>query len=387
MSKPLHYFSRLSPERVDAKEGIVRGVSIITGGVQAKGHPLGVDSETVREFYAACEAKGKVKTKANHKSGVKEVNGYLSDFRVVSCPTGEKLIGDWHLLKKDPNYEHTLEIAERMPDTVGLSGSFTSPKGFEKGEKTKHGPMARVKEVLSVDFVTDPAANPDGLFEIGDETVDTEEKNMAKPTTEELLEQILANQTELQAEIGQIKEFNDALVAEREEAEETNEQIYVDDKGNEYTQSEVDAIRAQEEGGGEGEDSPLAEELAALRAEIHELKARNEELDQAEEIGKYETALSMLREKVTLLAAQRDEAILELESYKTPRVSASSDGARLFSRGSANQTEFEAYVSEQVAAGKKRTEAITDFIRENPEAYQQHLESKEPVGAIRLNRN
>lgn len=376
----LHYFSRLTPDRVDKENGIIYGVSVITGGVQAKGHPLICDDKTVQEMFSACSEKGQVKTKANHKSGVKEVNGYLSDFRVVNCPTGEKCVADWHLLRKDPNYEHTLEIAERMPKTVGLSASFTSPKGKEKGEVTRFGKAARVKEVLSVDFVTDPAANPDGLFEVGDESVDTrEEISMANKTDSEILQELSDNQTELMAEIRELRQFNADLLAEREAYEQEQSELVEQEEGAEGSEE------AEGEEGGEGED-PRDIALARAMDRIEQLEGRFAESDQAEEISKYEQAFALLEEKVTLLAAQRDEAIAELESYKTPRVSASSDGVRLFSAGAAGQTEFEAYVSSQKAAGKKETIAIREFIAQWPEKYQEHLDAKEPVSTINLSR-
>lgn len=368
-----HYFSRLTPERVDKDNGVIRNVSLITGGVQAKGHPLICDDQTIREFYAACEEKGQIKTKANHKSGVKEVNGYLTNFQIVNCPTGIKCTGDWHLLKKDPNYEHTLEIAERMPGTVGLSGSFTSPKGKEKGETTKFGKAARVKEVLSVDFVTDPAANPDGLFEVKEEeTVDTEEKDMAK-TTEQLLEEILKNQTELAAQVAEVREFNDNLIAEREAYEAAQE---------EETEAEVEETEEEEEEQVRGEEDPRDVLLARAMERIEQLEARAEGEDEEAEAEVSAQAFGMLKQKMTLLAAQRDEALAELESFRTPRVSASTEGVRTFSRGAAGQSAFQEHISQFKARSQEQRDAIKEFIAENPDLYKQHLESREAVASM-----
>lgn len=369
----LHYFSRLTPERVDTKEGVIRGVSLITGGIQAKGHPLICDETTIREFYAACEEKGQVKTKANHKSGVKEVNGYLTNFQIVPCATGIKCTGDWHLLKKDPNYEHTLEIAERMPGTVGLSGSFTSPKGKEKGEVTKFGKAARVKEVLSVDFVTDPAANPDGLFEVGDDSVDTEEKDMAK-TTEQLLEEILKNQTELATQVAEVREFNDNLVAEREAYEAAQAEQEEESEGQEEEQEEEEQAT--------GEEDPRDVLLARAMERIEQLEARAEGEDEEAEAEVSAQAFGMLKQKMTLLAAQRDEALAELESYRTPRVTASTEGVRTFSRGAAGQSAFQEHISQFKAGSQEQRDAIKEFIAENPDLYKQHLVSREAVASM-----
>lgn len=369
----LHYFNRLTPERVDKENGIIYGVSVITGGVKAKGHPLICDTQTVEQAFSACDSKSKIKTKANHRSGVKEVNGFLQDFRVIECPTGEKVVADWHLLKKDPSYEHTLEIAERMPGTVGLSLSFTSPKGKEKGEDTKYGKAARVAEVLSCDFVTDPAANPDGLFEVKEEgTVDTEEKDMAK-TTEQLLEEILKNQTELAAQVAEVREFNDNLVAEREAYEAAQEEAEEEPEAEEQEEEE-EQVR--------GEEDPRDVLLARAMERIEQLEARAEGEDEEAEAEVSAQAFGMLKEKMTLLAAQRDEALAELESFRTPRVSASTEGVRMFSRGVAGQTAFQEFVATAKERGQKPTEAITQFIAEQPDLYKEHLESREAVASM-----
>lgn len=378
MATTYNYFSRLTPDRVDKEAGIIRGVSVITGGVQAKGHPLICDDVTVQEMFSACESKGQIKTKANHKSGVKEVNGYLSDFRIVQCPTGEQLKADWHLLHKDPNFQHTLEIAERMPKTVGLSASFTSPKGKEKGEVTRFGKAARVKEVLSVDFVTDPAANPDGLFEIGQEQVDNARMNMAKPTSEEMLETLLEQTTALSAEVAQIREFNNDLLAEREAYEQAQaEEGEGDGEGD-----------GEDEGEDEGEDTTTRQEdprdVALSRAleRIEQLESRNSELDQTAELEQYESAFALLEQQMTELAAQRDEALAQLEERMAPSVSASSDGVRMFSAGASGQSEFDQYVSTHKERKQSRTEAIREFIATWPDAYREHLESKVPVASM-----
>ncbi len=144
----------LSNESVDTINAVIRGVSVITSGLIAKGHALTVDSTTLSQMHACAVSRGQVPVKVDHQSGASAVCGYLDNFRIQ----GLKLKADWHLLKSHQQTAQILEIAQRMPAGVGLSASFTSPANAEAGK-------ARCGELLSVDFVSLPAANPDGLFD------------------------------------------------------------------------------------------------------------------------------------------------------------------------------------------------------------------------------
>lgn len=153
-----HFFSfsapPLSSTFVDTEAGIIHGVSVLTSGLVARGNDLAVDATTLEQLIAAAEAKGgQIPVKVDHKSGAAAVCGYLDNFHLE----GKKAKADWHLLATHPQRNQILEVAERMPTGVGLSASFIAPKTAEKGK-------ARVEELISVDYVTLPAANPDGLF-------------------------------------------------------------------------------------------------------------------------------------------------------------------------------------------------------------------------------
>lgn len=149
---------------VDRKEGIIRGVSVITADVQAKGHKLKsgetlhTDMITLQQMQQVGNEMVRVPVKWNHRTGADAVNGYLCNFEIK----GKKLVADWVLMKKHERYEQALELAEEMPDGVGLSASFRG-KSQVKGQKA----FARCVEMPSVDLVATPAANPDGLFEEG----------------------------------------------------------------------------------------------------------------------------------------------------------------------------------------------------------------------------
>lgn len=151
--KTLHFSSSLCNENVDTVNAVIRGVSVITGGLVARGHGLAVDATTLGQMFQCARAKEKIPVKVDHKSGAAAICGFLTNFRLDE----NKLKADWYLLESHPQKDQILEVAQRMPHGVGLSAAFVSPDNGEPGK-------ARCEELISVDYVTLPAANPDGLF-------------------------------------------------------------------------------------------------------------------------------------------------------------------------------------------------------------------------------
>ena len=144
--------------RVDAKLGVIYGVAVITEG-PAIGKSCIVDAITLRQMMGCAKTyAGGLKVKADHESGIASVSGFLTDFRI----DGPVLRADLHLLETDPNRAKFIEMAQKIPDTFGLSVAF----GGEP-EMTQAGPAARCDEIYSCDLVTEPAANPNGLFSKG----------------------------------------------------------------------------------------------------------------------------------------------------------------------------------------------------------------------------
>lgn len=157
---------------IDSENSIIRGVSVITGGITAEGHDLEVDDTTLSQLQACGKAKGKIPVTLDHGSGVKDLNGYITGFRM----DGDKLRGDWHLLTTHEETPKMLERATVMPECFGLSVAFKGPK---KGVAIGNGKMAaRCEKLLSIDCVTRPAANV-GLFSVDS----SDNGNMAKANT------------------------------------------------------------------------------------------------------------------------------------------------------------------------------------------------------------
>jgi hypothetical protein len=137
---------------------VIRGVSLISEG-PALGHGVMVDARTLQQVKAAAEQyEGGLKVKLDHNSGAGDIIGYVDGLRIE----GKKLLGDLNLLKNSPHRGYVLEIAEKIPDTFGLSIAFSGPVEMSGDKKTM---LQRCTEIYSVDLVSEPAANAEGLFE------------------------------------------------------------------------------------------------------------------------------------------------------------------------------------------------------------------------------
>jgi hypothetical protein len=144
--------------KIDAEAGVIRGVSLISEG-PALGHGVMVDGRTLEQVKAAAEQyEGGLKVKLDHNSGAGDIIGYVDGLRIE----GKKLLGDLNLLKNSPHRGYVLEIAEKIPDTFGLSIAFSGPVEMSGDKKTM---LQRCSEIYSVDLVSEPAANAEGLFE------------------------------------------------------------------------------------------------------------------------------------------------------------------------------------------------------------------------------
>jgi hypothetical protein len=143
--------------QIDAASGVIRGVSLITEG-PALGHGVMIDAKTLEQVKAAAEQySGGLKVKLDHSGGAGDIIGYVDALRIE----GRKLLGDLHLLQNSPHRGYVLEIAEKIPDTFGLSIAFSGPVEMGADKRTV---LQRCTEIYSVDLVSEPAANAEGLF-------------------------------------------------------------------------------------------------------------------------------------------------------------------------------------------------------------------------------
>lgn len=138
------------------RNGLVRGVSVITANVEAKGHGMYTDAKTLSTTLSVASAfKEGVKVKMDHSHGIDRIVGSISNFRIE----GQQLRGDLQLLTSHPAYPTIAELIQRQPSTIGLSISFSMTT-----EEINKKRFIRVDDLFSCDLVENPACNPSGLL-------------------------------------------------------------------------------------------------------------------------------------------------------------------------------------------------------------------------------
>jgi hypothetical protein len=163
----LTLFAAATGSRVDREAGVLRGVSVITAGVEAKGHGIWIDQTSLEMVKAAAETYvDGLQVKSDHGSGFGEIEGVLRDLVI----DGNQLRADFHLIKSGEEYERIMEMAEMMPSSFGLSIEFSGIS-----EEIDEYRYARPVEIYAVALVDQPAANPSGLFQAMSEPTAPEE--------------------------------------------------------------------------------------------------------------------------------------------------------------------------------------------------------------------
>ncbi len=393
-------FSAMASESVDKINAVIHGVSVITSGVIARGHNLEVDDTTISQIKNCAEEKVQVPVKVDHQSGAAAVCGFLTNFRT----DGNKLKADWHLLKTHSLKDTILEVAERMPKGVGLSASFLPPT---KAEKAKSGVnAARCEELISVDYVTLPAANPNGMFSA---QVDTTSNTKSTMTPEDLK----AINDAIAAQLAPISERLDSIEANSQEKQDgddaplTPEELTaLNDKSDDelaalgISRAEVDAavadfnasVQADEDeaAAGEGQDngeegaevgaaaggaelSAVLRTLQGFAAELRQAKAHKALAEREELIAGIETRFDALLEQNIHLQAQlemggRPASHGGLTGFK-------SKSGTVVNFGTKEPGRFEQLVIDHLDANPKATQgqAFGAVIRANGADYADYL--------------
>ena len=261
MSK-LCLFATASDSRVDAENGIIRGVRVITKG-EAKGHsflgePMIVDDTTIMEVVtAAASFQDGVPVKLAHGTDIEELIGSIREI----VADGDCARGDLYLLKSHESFATIIEMAETMPSNFGISISFMNapepvkgsdmePDGDEDdGEAQGINPQyqddivayaARVCELYSADLVANPATGDgNGLFSqpiMEPTTPEAPVEEIPVETAPEVVVEPVAEVTP--AEVVEPSEVAEEVVPAPEAPEEVKEELEV--KGPEGTQNEKD---------------------------------------------------------------------------------------------------------------------------------------------------
>ena len=233
----LSLFAAATDSRIDAENGILRGVRVITKG-EAKGHsfmgePIVIDDTTLDEVVSAAAtfADG-VPVKLAHGTDIEELVGSIRNI----MRDGDAVRGDFYLLKSHENFPTIIEMAETMPSNFGISISFQNapeavygndqePDGDEDDEGVAQGinPQyadqiggdivayaARVCELYSADLVQAPACNPSLFSNPMSENTATVEVPAEAPVEEVKVEEIVPVEesavVEAPVEVPEIKE-------------------------------------------------------------------------------------------------------------------------------------------------------------------------------------
>lgn len=174
---------------VDAEQFVIRGVSVATAGY-VRGYDVWLDAQSLETIRLCAERKRRgVRVRFGHEdhaSGAASVVGVMKDFVIEE----NKLRADLYLLSSHPSTPVVLELATRFPDAVGCSIMFRGH--IETGSDGLN--YVRCDDLIAVDIVAVPAANPDGMF--SDAENNTEEKMENQPTTQsvQLSEQAAPNE-------------------------------------------------------------------------------------------------------------------------------------------------------------------------------------------------
>jgi hypothetical protein len=186
-----------------------KGISVATVG-PALGHSMMVDDVTLLQAEEAGKVGSPVKVFVDHDESIDSLIGFLANFRIVE----DQLRADLELLGSHPQAAFYQEILNKAPNRVGFSMTFSGQPDEQDGKR-----FARVAELVSVDLVSRPAANPDGVFRAGSEPqVDTAAVGMGNTAPIEKVEfDAQAAIESLAASVADLKSTVDGLAASQDE--------------------------------------------------------------------------------------------------------------------------------------------------------------------------
>ena len=294
---------------VDRDRHIIYGVSAAQA-VEALGHDMILDGRTIAQVVEhGNAARNGVKSRFTHpglsSTGLGKYLGRLRNFR----QEGDKALADLHLADsafKTPDGDlgtYVMDMAEHDPDMFGMSmviqgrrvwtladGSEMDVEDFKEGRRpesaTTEKPVIRVKQLMAVDAVDEPAANRDGLFaarhlwatnSLSQEAFDDIDEYLsgAGVTPQRAFQFALAYFTARGVDVKEFKQM----------AEETVEETKATEQPEATPGTPAAADPAAEQA---GPDADAGAELAALKAQVAAMQAelaakgeRETELSQA----------------------------------------------------------------------------------------------------------
>lgn len=168
---------------IDRDNKIIYGVSVCTEG-EAKGHGYFLDNEFIDNVIKFGNSwKTGVKSRFGHPSMSAEslgtTVGRFKSFR--KNEKGNQAIADIHFFKDvkgaNDHIEYIMDLAEEDPKSFATSIVFNFGKEYKKDkngnkiyenakefDRSQSDIFVEIEKLIAVDFVDEPAANPNGLF-------------------------------------------------------------------------------------------------------------------------------------------------------------------------------------------------------------------------------
>lgn len=131
----------------------LKNVSILTIG-EARGHNLLIDEKSLEQALAVAQSMKRIKVTMGHGAPVTGILGYIDGFRIE----GERLMGDLTLFNTN-EAQFVQHLAQVLPEGFGMSLTFSGVPEEVAGNR-----FARVAEIYDCSIVSEPAANPAGMF-------------------------------------------------------------------------------------------------------------------------------------------------------------------------------------------------------------------------------
>jgi len=128
-------------------------VSILTVG-EAKGHNLLIDQTSLEQALAVALTMKRIKVTMGHGAPVTGILGYIDNFSIK----GDRLLGDLNLFNTN-EAQFVEQLAQVLPEGFGISLTFSGVPEVMGSER-----FARVTEIYDCSIVSEPAANPAGMF-------------------------------------------------------------------------------------------------------------------------------------------------------------------------------------------------------------------------------
>lgn len=218
------------------------GISVATVG-PAVGHAMMVDDQTLLQAQEAGQAGSPVKVFLDHEEKIDSLIGFLENFRIVD----DQLRADLDLIGAHPQSAFYQEILKKAPNRVGFSMTFSGMPEEQDGQR-----FARVAELVSVDLVSRPAANKNGVFRAASEPaalppVDTELGYMPHTPEKKEKEEFDAQAAfeALSATVSELAAAVKAMQPKEDEEEEKDEKKMQDSEATSVAQEALAALSSK----------------------------------------------------------------------------------------------------------------------------------------------